>query len=81
LTTDPKNVLRGNGLDVYVVLVISLGWLSTCNKRRWDILLYNVNGGITELNFFLFNERTETLKSVSANSSYAKFLLVITDAR
>lgn len=81
MTTDPKNVLRGNGLDVYVVLVISLGWLSTCNKRRWDILLYNVNGGITELNFFLFNERTETLKSVSANSSYAKFLLVITDAR
>ena len=70
-----------NGLDVYVVLVISLGWLSTCNKRRWDILLYNVNGGITELNFFLFNERTETLKSVPSDSSYAKFLLVITDAR
>jgi hypothetical protein len=70
-----------NGLDVYVVLVISLGWLSTCNKRRWDILLYNVNGGITELNFFLFNERTETLKSVPSDSSYAKLLLVITDAR
>ena len=36
-------------VSMFMLCLISLGGLSTCNKRRWDILLHNVNGGIVSV--------------------------------